>query len=355
MKTSLVLIVAIVGAIWGLEGTVHAQAAGFASNRFEPSERGSEWFVNESLDFRGAFRPAAGAVFDWAYKPLLLFPRDNLQGERRAQVITDQIFIHTGASVVLADRFLLGVNVPVAIYQHGDELEGISIAARSPSKPALGDARLTADTQIFGAYGTILRGAVGAQLFLPTGSRAQFTGDGTVRVAPRFLFAGDVGALIYAAKIGVMFRPFSGVFEERPLGSELLFSAAVGLKANDRFVFGPELYGSTALSGDPPFRTRNTPLELLFGAHLTIGDDFQVSSGIGPGLTRGDGSPSMRVVFSVELTPDVCVDKDGDGICVAEDACPNVDGVHTTDPKTNGCPPPVAPATPTPPPEKAHD
>lgn len=46
----------------------------------------------------------------------------------------------------------------------------------------------------------------------------------------------------------------------------------------------------------------------------------------------------MRVLFSVEFAPDVCVDKDGDGICATEDACPEVDGVRTTDPKTNGCP-----------------
>jgi OOP family OmpA-OmpF porin len=32
-------------------------------------------------------------------------------------------------------------------------------------------------------------------------------------------------------------------------------------------------------------------------------------------------------------------DRDGDGIPDAEDACPDVPGVHTDDPKTNGCPP----------------
>jgi OOP family OmpA-OmpF porin len=29
------------------------QTNGFAVNRFEPSERGSDWFTNESLDLRG--------------------------------------------------------------------------------------------------------------------------------------------------------------------------------------------------------------------------------------------------------------------------------------------------------------
>ena len=56
-----------------------AQAQGFAVDRFEPAERGSDWFANESLDFRGNMRPALGLVFDWAYKPLVLRAPDIVQ------------------------------------------------------------------------------------------------------------------------------------------------------------------------------------------------------------------------------------------------------------------------------------
>src|SRR5439155_411967 len=38
------------------------QAQGFALDRFEPSERGSEWFALESLDLRGDGRLAFGVV-----------------------------------------------------------------------------------------------------------------------------------------------------------------------------------------------------------------------------------------------------------------------------------------------------
>ena len=358
MKTSLALAaVALASLAWASAPprVAHAQAAGFAVDRFEPSERGSEWFVNESLDFRGALRPAAGAVFDWAYKPLVLLPRDALQADPRAIAITDQIFLHVGGALVFADRFRVGVSLPVAIYQHGDELQGIAIAASSPTKGAIGDTRLTADMGIFGEYGAPLRGAIGAQVFLPTGSRTQFTGEGVVRVAPRVLLAGDYAGFMYAAKIGFAFRPEGDTFEGRPLGSDLLFSVAAGVKVNDRFVFGPELFGSTAMTGDRALRTRDTPLEMLVGARLALGDDAQIGTAIGPGLTRGDGTPSMRVLISLEWAPDYCVDKDGDGICANDDACPDVDGVRTNDPKTNGCPPPgdphhgVSPSAPAPP------
>ena len=46
----------------------------------------------------------------------------------------------------------------------------------------------------------------------------------------------------------------------------------------------------------------------------------------------------MRVLFSIEFAPDVCVDPDGDGICNPFDACPDVDGVRTGERSTNGCP-----------------
>src|SRR6476660_1955971 len=49
---------------------------GFSVDRFEPSERGSEWFVLDTLDLRGHVRPALGIVADYAYKPLVFYDKD---------------------------------------------------------------------------------------------------------------------------------------------------------------------------------------------------------------------------------------------------------------------------------------
>lgn len=320
-------------------GASRAQAQtavrGFAVDRFEPSERGSDWYANESLDFRGNFRPAFGTVFEWAYRPLVLYDPSNIQGNPRADVITDQIFVHLGGSIVLHDRFRVAANLPVALYQGGEDITGITQTTSTPEKQALGDARLSGDVRILGEYGSAISGAVGAQVHFPTGQRSLFASDGTVRVTPRVLVAGDFEGFVYAAKLGVSVRPLDATFEQRPLGSELIYSAAFGVKVNDRFVFGPEVYGSTVVAGgDRPFRTRNTPLEMLISAHLTLAQHWKTGSAIGPGFTRADGTPTMRVVFSLEYAPDVCVDPDGDGICAAQDACPSVDGV----PENHGCP-----------------
>src|SRR5205085_11627696 len=187
--------------------------------------------------------------------------------------------------------------------------------------------RLSADLRVIGLYGDVFTAAVGFQLHAPTGRRSQLMSDGTFRLTPHALIAGDGEGLLYAAKLGFAYRPLADSFQERRLGSEALFSIAGGVRVNDLFVFGPELYGSTVVTGGSAFDARATPLELLLGLHVTLAKHWQFGSGIGPGFTRGDGTPSMRTVLSVEYAPDICVDKDGDGICAPMDACPDVGGV----------------------------
>ncbi len=315
-----------------------ARASGFALNRFEPSARGSDWFVNDSLDLRGSTNVAAGVVLDYSYKSLVLHEGGKAQGPSIGNVVTDAVFAHSGVSFMFRDRFRLAFNLPVALYQVGDDVSQVAQAVRAPHGASVGDLRLSADVRAIGLYGDVFTAALGLQLHAPTGSRSQLTSDGTFRLTPQVLMAGDGEGLLYAAKLGFSYRPLDDAFEARKLGSEILFSVAGGVRVNDLFVFGPELYGSTVASGGTAFSTRATPLELLLGLHVTLAKHWQFGSGIGPGFTRGDGTPSMRAVFSIEFAPDVCVDEDGDGICVPMDACPGVDGVRTGERRTNGCP-----------------
>jgi hypothetical protein len=315
-----------------------AQASGFALNRFEPSERGSDWFVNDSLDLRGSINVAAGVVLDWSYKPLVLHEGGGAQGRSLGNVVTDAVFAHSGASFMWRDRLRLAFNLPVALYQAGADVSQVASAGRAPSGESVGDLRLSADLRVLGLYGDVFTAALGLQLHAPTGRPSQLTSDGTFRLTPQVLMAGDGEGLLYAAKLGFSYRPLNDSFEGRKLGSEAVFSIAGGVRVNDLFVFGPELYGSTVVSGDAALEARATPLELLLGFHVTLAKHWQFGAGIGPGFTRGDGTPSMRTALSLEYAPDVCVDKDGDGICAPMDACPDVDGVRTDERSTNGCP-----------------
>src|ERR1700727_64527 len=104
-------------ALTSMGARAQQQIPGFALDQFDPSERGSDWFSLESLDLRGKVRPAIGIVGDYAYRPLAIYNGD---GSLRSTVISDQFFLHVGASLVLVDRIRFGLNVPIALLEDGD-------------------------------------------------------------------------------------------------------------------------------------------------------------------------------------------------------------------------------------------
>jgi hypothetical protein len=302
-----------------------AQAQGFALDTFDASERGSDWFSVESLDLRGSWRPAIGVVMDGAYRPLVLYAPD---GTIRASVVRNQIFGNAGAAIVLWDRLRLGVNVPVAVFQdgHTGALDGVTLTP--PATPAVGDLRFGADLRLVGTYGEPFTLALGARVYVPTGERDNYTGDNSVRFDGRLEAAGDLGVFTYAARIGAEYRNLQDTLGGSPIGSQLLFGAAAGFRAFDHaLIFGPEVYGATVVSnGATLFAKQSTPVDAIFGAHLTFLRDFRVGGGVGPGLTRGFGSPEVRWLASLEWAPaytepppppaaePVRSDRDGDGI-----------------------------------------
>ena len=342
----LVPVLAFLGACFSAGPAFAQSTSGFALNRFDPSERGSDWFSAESLDLRGHNRTAVGLVGDWSYKPLVLY---NADGDEIAAIVEHQLFAHVGFSHILWDRLRLGVSLPVALVVSGEDAGSGAGGVATKDGTTVGDLRVGGDVRLLGEYGSAFTTAFGLHLHLPTGSQDSFTGDGKARIVPRFTAAGDIGALTYAGRLGVNIRTQNENFANEPFGTELLFGGAIGVRLMDRkMTIGPEFYGSTVMSdsGDGLFARKTTPFEVIVGGHYRIGDSWQVGAGVGPGLTRGFGAPKVRVLASVEWFPAyeeavaLPPDTDGDGILDQDDACPQVRGVPSDDPKKHGCPPP---------------
>ncbi|MBX3227330.1 MAG: OmpA family protein [Labilithrix sp.] len=330
-------------AIEAVAGAASAQQTGFALDRYEPAERGSQFFVADTLDFRGHLRPALGATLDYGYKPLVAY---DMAGNERASIVRHQLFTHLGGSLVLFDRFRFGLNAPVAVYQAGQDTVVNGSPFRSASKPAFGDVRLAADVRILGEYGDVFTLAGGVRAWLPTGARSQFTSDGSIRLAPQAMAAGDIGPFTYAARLALVYRARDDAYAGSPLGSELMGHGAFGLKTlDDKLVIGPEIFATSVFTDSASFfKTRGTPAEWLFGAHYDVGA-LRIGAGVGGGMTRGYGAPQLRTLLSIEYAPTYeTPDRDKDGIPDREDACPDVPGVHSSDPNKNGCPPPKAPS-----------
>jgi outer membrane protein OmpA-like peptidoglycan-associated protein len=327
------------------------RAQGFNLDRFQPSERGSEWFVADSLDLRGHQRFAAGLVGDYAEKPLVIY---DANGNEVSPIVAHQLYAHLGGTIILWNRVRFGVNLPILLYQAGDggTVQGQSYV--SSNKTTVGDLRVGGDVRIVGQYGDPVTFAGGLWLIAPTGSRKSYTGDGAVRAIPRLMVAGDVKPFVYAAQLSFDIRAQSDTYAGKKRGSAVGIAAAAGVRVADKkLVVGPELYGSTVVTNSKAFFGRTeTPFELLFGAHYTATKVWRFGAGIGPGLTRAFGTPVMRVLLSAEWVqpfekpapppppPVKPSDRDHDGVFDTDDACPDTPGVRTDDPETNGCPPP---------------
>jgi len=313
-------------------------SAGFALDRFEPSERGSEWFSQDTLDLRGHLRPALGLVADYGYKPLVIYDAD---GEEVRPLVEHQLFLHAGVSLVLWERLRLAANLPFSPFVSGEGgLTGTQQLSVDEGV-SLGDVRLSADVRLFGKYRGPITGAIGARVWLPTGSRGSFSGDGKVRAAPHLAIAGELAIFDYAARVGFNYRAQDGTFSGSAIGSELTFGVSAGLRVADgQLLIGPELYGSTVIEGGP-FSKRGTPFEGIFGAHYTIARMVRIGAGAGAGFTQGYGAPEVRALASVEWAPQIPeppADRDGDGILDRVDACPDEPGVANSDPRKHGCP-----------------
>ncbi len=318
-----------------------ATTAGFAADRFEPSERGSDWFALDSLDIQGHLRPAVGLVADYGYKPLVFY---DTNGNEVRPLVSSQLFFHLGGSLVLWDRLRLGLNLPIAAVVSGNSGTVGGADFSTTNGAALGDLRISADGRLFGRYGSIITGAVGLSAWFPTGSQKAFAGDGKMRLSPHFSVAGEAGQFEYAGRLGFDYRAESGTFAGQSIGNEVFWSAAAGVRLVDqKLLVGPEVYGSTVVQGGDAFSKRGSPLEAVIGAHYFV-NPFRFGLGVGPGLTEGYGTPKVRVLASFEWAPAMeepkaePSDRDGDGIIDDEDACPDTPGVHSKNPKRNGCP-----------------
>ncbi len=214
----------------------------------------------------------------------------------------------------------------------------------------IGDPRLAADVRVLGTYGAPFTLAAGLTLHAPVGSRDDFASDGKLRLTPRVQAAGRVGIFVYAGSAAFNLRTQNENIGSVPFGSEVQLGGSAGvLLLDERLLLGPEIWASTVVSDDLDgfLERESTPFEAIVGAHYEVTPDWRAGLGIGPGLSRGLGTPQARVLASIEWAPDVAPaapapppDTDGDGVLDTTDACPDQAGPTSTDPASNGCPPP---------------
>jgi OmpA-OmpF porin, OOP family len=350
-------------ALLGAASPALAQSSGLALDRFDPAPAGDRMFGVPSPYAAGPLTPHIMLLGDYAHNPLVL--RSEPSNERVGAVVGDQLYLNLDAGLSLWNRLLVDVDVPVALLQSGDSPNAAGQAFSSPNSVQFGDLRLGARVRLVGEYHDPFQIAVGGNVWAPTGAKDSFVSSGQVRGLPQLILGGRVvERLVWSAAGGPELERRT-TFANIEQGSMFKWGAGFGilLLENRHLQIGPEVSGDVAFHD---VQKRTTNAEALLDVRYRIVDDIEVAAGAGPGLTSGVGTPDVRALLSLAYTPeqklkreppvveppvDPCADKtregcappppkdtDGDGIIDTEDACPEVKGVATDDPKTNGCP-----------------
>lgn len=313
---------------------------------------------------------------------------DAATGRLRLDQVTS---VDVTASMGIRRDFALGLQLPVLLFPHFG-----GVGATSPSalpRASLGDVAVTEKLALVhndseeagGGFGLAVLGRVA----FPTGAARSFVSDRGPGAALHVL--ADYSFLVANVQATVGVRAH-GVDPDAPsaadgvrIGAELPWTvgarmkpALLGVDPSDRHLWELGLRGSLPLDPVRPFGLGGSASGALTTVSLAISDrvalghyrDTFLLSGVEVGLVEAVGLPRLRVVLAlgwaprshdrdgdgiaddVDQCPDIpedidgfedsdgCpdLDNDNDGILDTDDACPNVAGVASTDPKRNGCP-----------------
>ena len=280
--------------------------------------------------------------------------------------VSDQAILHVQLGAALGKLVLVDVDVPAVLAEGGSSgsLDGFSVTA--PGGAHIGDVRIGARGVVLHQHGFAPAAGLTLSLWLPSGSAAAFSGAGVAQFQPGVIVGAEYEHLVWGASLGARFQP---VRTDAVTGSQIV--GGVGVAA--RFLgvtVGPELlYGASFGDARAPIVSQSSGgnAELFLGARYRVGPLVFGLAG-GPGLGRGPGTPTYRLLASVGGTLDFgnreratgCggdggrggqaptpptpspappLDTDGDGVPDAEDACPTIVGDATPGAYRRGCPP----------------
>ena len=342
IRSSLSLLVAL--GVVAAAGQARAQSLGLAADRFDPAPAGDYFFGVQRPTVDGKLRLSGAAIVDYAHKPLVLRDGD---GNTVGSIIRRRYTLNATVALAIVDRLLIHATLPATLDQEGDSPRTGTTVFPSPSTSTAGDFRFGARLRLVGENDSPFQLAIAGSYWAPTGNQDGYTSDGRSRVSPSLVLGGLINDfLVWNVDAGLMFRRAHELLTT-PSGNELTFGAGVGVLAANKTVFiGPEVYGSTVINnGASAFHKSTTNAEALFGVRWRP-SPFVLGVGAGPGLTTGVGTPDFRIVGIIGLAawgkeappPPPPSDRDGDGVLDTADACPDIPGVRTDDPKTNGCP-----------------
>lgn len=330
----------------------------------------------------------AGLWLGYARNPLLVYRLED--NARLGPLVESRLGAALVASVGLYDRFEVGVDLPVILYQGRPRTIPEALVPgtllTSLSTTGAGDLRLLGKWQLLRQKDHGVNLALMPAVTLPTGGAHAYFGDAGPTFAPEVLLSWKRDRLRAGGNLGVALRGRSQLLNAT-IGPEITAHAGAGYRLQaENGTGGPplELEGSLSMSVSAlrPFqRSNEVHLELRgLAAYdlkssiqvLGLKSSIQVFGGTGLGLTRGWGTPDWRLFAGVRYgkappapPPPAPVkvavvvvepaDRDHDGIIDSNDACPDEPETKNGHQDEDGCPDELPPPPPPPDPDRDGD
>ncbi len=275
--------------------------------------------------------------------------------------VSSQLITYLNAGVELFNRASLQMSFPLILNQGGSPTNNTQVNlpqnAVDLKSVAPMDMRLEGRFIVFRNQSRSFKLALSASVFLPTGNKLSFAGDGTVGAA--FGFATEYNAKSFYVVLNGAYRlrPFANL-NELNVSNEVLYGVGgyVPLRKGTIRV-GAELFGAFGAGKKNTGDLDTTPLEWNVNGRMYFTAQRQLWAGLGAGtrLTGGyapdfrgvllfggnfgikdtdPSSPSSKYSFDVSDEADV----DKDGIPDEVDACAREPGELNSNPDMNGCP-----------------
>ncbi len=313
------------------------------ARRFAPPVDPSGTLYLESASVQAKKDPTFGAWLSYARAPFTL----RRGGDPGGKVIGDQLSLDLGASAGVGGRAQVGLALPVALAQGGDDTPGTREILGGSTLPAraVGDLAVLAKVNVkplreLGGTGLALVG----RFSLPTGDRASGLGEGAATTEVRALGELRLVSLSVLGSLGFRLRTEERTIGTRRFGDEIPWALGLSVKPQmfkwddrGRWVLGIESHGWLPAGPSAPFGDAAASGAYVGAtAKYALRDAF-LMGGVESGFVRGPGNAPLRVVVGYTWSPREH-DQDHDGIDDDHDECKflaeDKDGFEDDD----GCP-----------------
>jgi len=180
-----------------------AQKAALATANFNPTAvQNMNYFVTEEAKTLPHLVPAVGLMLNYAHRPLMLW--DDAKGEVFSSLVAHKLGMDVMFAMGFFDRVELGIVLPVALYQDGDDLGVIGRAGGGSVGTALGDLRIDPKVRVV-SLGPVDLG-VALDFTVPTGSQKNFLGEDSLTFTPKLLVSLDTRMVDVGLNMGYRLR-----------------------------------------------------------------------------------------------------------------------------------------------------